>query len=299
MDAWIPITLIAAAAQTLRFAAQRHLRVTALSTGGATFARFAFAAPVVLAGIAVWCIIRGLVPAWPPAAFWSAAAIGGAAQILATMCVVALFAFRNFAVGVALSETAVLQSVLLSALVLGDRLPWAAVGAMAAGFAAVLAMSARRLASGRWEVRTRATALGLASGALFAVSAVSYRTAALALPEGGVALRAAITLGAVTAMQSVALASWLAWREPGQLTAVARAWRIAVPMGMLSMLGSYCWFAAFALQNAAAVKALGQVELVFAAAVSALVFGERMARREAVGMAFLALSIVWLLFALD
>ena len=40
MDAWIPITIAAAGVQTLRFLLQRHLKLTRLSTAGATFARF-------------------------------------------------------------------------------------------------------------------------------------------------------------------------------------------------------------------------------------------------------------------
>ena len=45
MEAWIPITLAAALLQNLRSALQKHLKAR-LSTTGATFARFAFAAPL-------------------------------------------------------------------------------------------------------------------------------------------------------------------------------------------------------------------------------------------------------------
>ena len=44
---WIPITLFAALAQTFRFMFQKQLRIQTLSTAGATFARFLFAAPLI------------------------------------------------------------------------------------------------------------------------------------------------------------------------------------------------------------------------------------------------------------
>ena len=49
---WIPITLLAALAQTLRFMFQKRLRIATLSTGGATFARFLYAAPLI--GLVRW-----------------------------------------------------------------------------------------------------------------------------------------------------------------------------------------------------------------------------------------------------
>ena len=58
------------------------------------------------------------------------------------------------------------------------------------------------------------------------------------------------------------------------------------------MAGSFCWFAAFSLQSAAYVFAVGQVELIFSLAVSVLVFGERVTRRELGGIALLAVSIL-------
>ena len=51
--------------------------------------------------------------------------------------------------------------------------------------------------------------------------------------------------------------------EPGEIARVIVAWRVAAWVGLTGMLGSFGWFAAFTLQNAAYVKALGQVELMF------------------------------------
>ena len=63
-------------------------------------------------------------------------------------------------------------------------------------------------------------------------------------------------------------------------------------MGIASGLGSACWFAAFAMQSAALVKAVGQVELLASLLVGRLAFGERPSPRELAGIALLAASIL-------
>ena len=70
-----------------------------------------------------------------------------------------------------------------------------------------------------------------------------------------------------------------------------RAWRATVLVGITGMLGSLGWFTAFTLQNAAYVRALGQVELIFSLILGFAIFGERVTRRELVGMALLAVSL--------
>ena len=49
MSLWVIFTLAAAALQTLRFMLQKQLKGLGLSTGGATFSRFLFAAPIAVA----------------------------------------------------------------------------------------------------------------------------------------------------------------------------------------------------------------------------------------------------------
>ena len=64
------------------------------------------------------------------------------------------------------------------------------------------------------------------------------------------------------------------------------------------MGGSYCWFWAFTLQNAAYVKALGQVELLLSLLASVLFFRETITLRELLGMSLLMLSILALVLAI-
>ncbi|MGO4915810.1 EamA family transporter [Pseudogemmobacter sp. W21_MBD1_M6] len=297
MDIWIPVTIAAAFAQTIRFMLQKHLKATRLSTAGATFARFVYSAPLVALLVWVYLWVSGQdIPGLSPR-FWAFAMTGGLAQILATMCVVALFSHRNFAVGITFTKTVVVQTALVGFVLLGEGVSPAGIAAIALGLVGVLLLSDPPGGTGAWHKRimNRAAGLGLLSGVFFAFSAVGYRGASLALSGGDVFLRAAFTLAIVTATQTIAMALWLAWRERGQMALVARHWRIAGLVGVTSMAGSLCWFTAFTLQTAAYVNALGQVELIFGFIASHFFFKERNSPRELWGLAVLMTSILLLI----
>jgi drug/metabolite transporter (DMT)-like permease len=294
MELWIWVTFAAAAFQTLRFTLQKVLRAGTLSTFGATFARFAYSAPLIAAALAayLWSTAQAL-PSLGPA-FWAYALTGGAAQVVATACVVALFGMRNFAVGITFKKTEVVQTALVAFVLLGEGVSAPALGAIALGLVGVWLLGAApgEALRGLARLTGRAPALGLASGLLFAVSAVCYRGASLEVGSADPLLRAGVTLAAVTAAQMAGVALWLRWREPGEIGRVWAARRVALWVGLASMGGSFCWFLAFTLETAALVKAVGQVELLMSLAVTVLIFREPVSRHELAGMALLAVSVV-------
>ncbi|SEK55557.1 EamA-like transporter family protein [Roseovarius nanhaiticus] len=291
MQAWILLSIAAAAFQTLRFVLQKHLSMGTLSVGGATFARFAYSMPFVLVLAALYLWHRGGgMPALGPM-FWPYALSGGLAQILATWCMVALFAARNFAVGITFKKTETVQTALIGLIVLGDRVSAAGMAAIVLGLVGVVILSGGAGAD-RWRIFNRAAALGLIAGALFAVSAVGYRGATLQVSSDDALMRALVTLAAVTTSQALAMAAWLRWREGGEIGRVIAARRTAVWMGLTGLGGSLCWFTAFTLQNAAYVFAVGQVEVIFSLIAARLFFGERITRREGAGVALVTASVI-------
>lgn len=300
MDVWIPVTLTAAMAQTLRFMLQKQLKTTGLSTGGATLARFIYSTPLIGAiALGYSQVTAQALPQIPPR-FWAFAICGGAAQLLATMCMVALFSHRTFAVGMAFKKTEVLLSVLVGIILLGEGVSGWGFVAIVLGLGGVMLLSDPPGGAGReavaWHRRimNRAVLLGLVAGGLFAISGVTYRGASLALASGDTFQRAMITLALVTLMQTAALVGWLVLQEDGEMRKVLTAWRVASLVGLASMAGSICWFVAFTLQTVAYVNALGQIELVFSLFVSVFVFSESVSRREWQGLALLAASILLL-----
>ena len=289
MSLWIWVTLFAGVVQTLRFMLQKRLKGIGLSTGGATFSRFLFGAP--LAALGAVLVVQATGETVPPLtpAFFAYAVAGGAAQVIATFLTVALFSLRNFAVGVAFTKTETVQVALFSWLVLGEAVgPWAMV-AIGVGVIGVVLL-VRGAAGTRFD--RRAALYGIAAGALFGVSAIGYRGATGELMPMGFVARALVALSLVTLMQSIGMAIYLRLRERGELGRVLGAWRKTIWVGVTGVLGSAGWFAAFALQNAALVRAVGQVEIVFTLMVSALVFKERLSGRELLGIALVVASLV-------
>jgi drug/metabolite transporter (DMT)-like permease len=292
MELWVIVTIAAAAVQTLRFSLQKQLKVLGLSTAAATASRFVFAAPLAVAGTLALMALRGHALPDLSGVFWLAVAGGGLAQIIATFCTVALFSQRSFAVGIAFTKTEVLQVAIFSAVILGEHVTPAGMAAILVGLAGVLVLSRP---AGGWAVRgffNYATFLGVVAGGLFGVSAIAYRAATLQIANDDALFRAVFALAAVTIVQTLVMLPYLIWREPGEVGRVIAARRPAFWVGVTGMLGSLGWFLAFALQNAAYVRSVGQIELVFTVLVSTLVFRERTTRRELAGITLLALSII-------
>ena len=298
IESWIPITFAAAFLQNLRSALQKHLKGQ-LSTAGATFSRFLFAAPLAVIYVFVVAALEDSAVPAPSGFFLGVAAIGGVAQIMATALLVYIFSFRNFAVGTAFSKTETVQTALFGIVLLGDPLSLAAAIGILVSLVGVLALAigpgklTPALLATAW--RDKAALLGIASGACFGIAAISYRAASLSLEQESAALAAGTTLAWVTAMQTLAMLIYLRWREPGQITAVVTSWRVSGLVGASGMAASACWFTAMTLQNAAYVRALGQVELVFTVLSSKFMFREKTTAREAFGVAAIVAGIVILL----
>ena len=292
MEPWVLVTLAAAAVQTLRFTLQKQLKGLGLSTGGATFSRFLFAAPLALAGLATliaWS--HSPFPTLTPR-FWTFAILGGLGQIVATFCTVALFSERSFAVGIAFTKTETIQVAAFSALVLGEGVSTPGLAAILIGTLGVVLLARPQQGWRAGGILNRATMLGVLAGGLFGLSAIGYRGATLEIANPDPLFRATAALAMATSFQALAMALWLRWREPGEISLVLGSWRATALVGLTGVLGSLGWFTAFALQNAAYVRSLGQIELIYSILVSALIFRERPRAAEVVGMALLAASIV-------
>lgn len=296
MALWIPISLAAALIQTVRFLLQRRLKTLGLTTGGATFSRFVFAAPLAW-GLVVLLLASG--QAWPALGreFWIWVVAGGMGQIVGTYCTVSLFTMRNFAVGIAFTKTETVQVALFSALLLGEAVSPGGFAAILIGMAGVVLLSWPKGARFRGAFSNRTLAVGIVAGAAFALASIGYRGAALTLGADHYFYRAAFTLACVTTTQTLMMLVMLRLLEPGSITQVARHWRATALVGLTGMLGSLGWFTAFTLQNAAYVRAFGQVELLFGLAASVIFLHEGLTRREVTGMLLLAASLLAIVLA--
>ncbi len=297
---WIPATIAAAFLQNLRSALQKGM-TEALGVSGVTFARFAYGFPFALAYLLVLVLAFGFPMPEPNAASLGYAAVGGLAQIFGTLTLVTAFSLSGFAVGTAYSKTETLQTALFGLVILADPLSLGGLAGILVSLAGVLLLS---IARSRVTARSlllswteKPALIGIGSGACFAVSAVCYRAASLSLGGEGFLAQAAFTLACVTVFQTLAMTAWFAWRQPETLRRVAGSWRRAAWIGVVGAAASACWFIAMTIQNAAYVRALGQIELVFTFIAAVLIFRERSNRRELAGVALVVAGLLLLLLA--
>lgn len=290
MEAWAIITVAAAFLQNLRSYLQRRL-TGQLSVNAASFVRFCYALPFALAYLGILSTQTPLPE--PDAVFLLYCLVGGVAQILATMALVASLVGSNFAVGTALSKTETLQAALFGFLLLGEVLTVPMFLGVLISFVGVLLLSGqaplKSLVGGE-----RGVILGLLAGTGFAVSAVAFRGASLSLPDGSAMLRAAMTLSVSLLMQVLLMGLFLRWREPGALRRVWDARRTGVLVGLAGAGASAGWFTAMTLAQAALVRAVGQIELLFTFATAVWILREKVTSREITG-ALLVLGGILLL----
>lgn len=295
MELWISITICAAFFQNIRTALQKYLKGR-LSTGGATYVRFFYGLPfAVLYFIALHKF--GGYPIYDPTAEFAVYVIvGGLAQILATALLVILFALRNFAVGTTYSKTETVQAAMFGMVLLGDQLSTPALIAIGISLVGIMLISVSGSKITLREILVgwtgKSALFGLLSGGLFGISAVSYRAAALSLGGEGAIMQAATALVYVLTFQTIVMTVYLVFAEKGQITTVIKNWKVAGWVGVTGMLGSVGWFTAMAMQNAAYVRAVGQIELVFTFLISYFYFKEKTNRNEAAGVALIVAGIL-------
>lgn len=300
METWVLITIAAAFIQNIRTTLQKHLK-GAMGTTGATFVRFGFGVPFAALFVAVLHVGAGYPVPAPGGAFLFWVVVAGLAQIAAQVLLLVLFSHRNFVVGNAYSRTEPAQAALFGLIFLGDRASAGTLAAIAVSVIGVLLISVVRTgaaAGSLWRgLLTRSAAIGLASGAFFGVAAVGYRAASLALGGPNFMMQGATTLLWAISFQSIIMLAWMIWRDNGDLARIAAAWKLSLATGLVGATASFGWFMAMTLQQAAVVKAVAQVEMLFALATSIAIFKERITAIELAGVALIVGGIVGVLLA--
>jgi drug/metabolite transporter (DMT)-like permease len=292
---WIPVTLFAAFAQTIRNATQKHLTAS-LGTLGATLVRFVYGIPFALVWLWLVRAVGDFELPEPNAAFVGWILLGAISQIGGTAFLLQVMHERNFTLGVAYSKTEAVQVAFFGFIFLADPIGPGALLAAALATVGVMLMSPlegkhalRALFTG-WT--TRVALFGLASGTCFAFASVGYRGASLALV--GVPFPIAAAYGLVVAQigQTLMLGGWLLARQAGTVMRVLLAWRASLLVGLAGAAASAAWFVAMAIEPIAHVRTLALVELLFAYVISRRIFRERLTRAESIGIACLCTGLI-------
>lgn len=291
---WIPATILAAGAQTARNAMQRQLTET-LGTVGATHVRFLYGFPFAIMFLAVACVVSDRLPPVPDAVTLGWIAAGALTQVLATAAMLAAMRTQSFALAVAYTKTEPLQVAIFATIVLAEPVTPTAAFAIAVACAGVVAMSGNPWRAGGHD--WRATALGIASGGFFALSAVFYRGGILKLGEPVFWMASLTALAVALGLQAVVLSTYLALTDRPALVRVLGAWRPSLFAGAMGALASAGWFTGFSIATAAAVRTLGLVEVLFSFAVGRGLFKQAAKTNEIAGVALVVAGVAILLLS--
>jgi drug/metabolite transporter (DMT)-like permease len=296
---WIPLTLGAAAMQTVRTAGQKHLSED-VSNLMATLTRFLFGLPFALVYLGALMTIYDWAPPIIGAEFITFTFIAAVSQIVGTVLLIHMFSFRNFTVGTAYARTEAFLTAVVGALFFSEvvSIPgWIAISTSIVGVVLITFTRGSLFEGGLLkQLFTPIAGIGITSGLGFALAALSLRRASLSLGDPNFLATAALTLVTVITIETILLSIIVAIRDREHFTAMRGKLKIGAFIGATSMLGSVGWFTAMTLEQASYVRAFGQVEFVFAMLVSTLLFRERYTRNELLGIALIAVSSVALVF---
>lgn len=298
MPLWIPITIAAALCQNIRTTMQQKIRGI-LSVDGANFVRYLYGAPLALGALAFLVLGTGR---HVPSISWTfllLVTIAGVAQIVATSLMIHSFSLRNFTVGTVYSKTETVFVALFATFIAGEPLAFGSWIGIFVCLGGVAILSVRgKLSDIRGvlaDLTHKGAVYGILSGAVFAIAAGTIREASKQLPDGDFMIRGITVLACMNTIQVVLMALYLARRDRPQLGKVWHNWRSSIWVGIFSVLGSAGWALAVTLENAALVRAVGQIELVFTFISSHLVLKERPSLGEWIGSILVVGGVVLIL----
>jgi len=278
--------------QAIRTAGQKQLSIH-LNAMATTAVRYVYALPFALCYL--WWILDYRDAQLPilTEQFLFYALIASVTQILGTAFLVAAFKYRNFAVATSLAKTEAIQVAIVGAIIFSVSLSFLGWLSVVIGVVGVIIVSKVKFTV-KDVFQNPGAGFGLASGLGLAITTLLIREASLSL-NTDLMVSAAVTLLFMIVTQSAISLIYVAFDDRKQLVNMLSQWRLCLFVGVTSVLGSIGWFTGASYQNAAYVKALGQVEFFITLFLTYRFFKEKITAQEYFGMLLIILSVIILL----
>ena len=295
---WVLITIFAAFFQNLRSGIQKNLNKN-ISLVASTYVRFAFCLPFTAALYFIYFQnTESIIVASQQINFLSYILLAAISQIFFTFMLLYSFQFSNFIIGTTLSKTEVVQIAILETFVLHDHFnSWTVVGIVVSTIG-VFVFSTKDKNVILKNLISKSTLVGLFCGFLLALSVVCYRAAALSL----ISLKSSFEMALTTLffgvlIQTVILTIYILFFEKEQFKKMYENKSQCVAAGFCGFVTTLSWFYVFTLVQAAIVRAVGQIELLFSYIASRYYFKEKISFTEVFGIAVFALGVIVILIA--
>lgn len=299
---WFALALTAGVVQAARNGIARSLSGK-VAPAMNTWARFAFSLPFASLLVASLYLTRSS-PALS-ASFLSLCAATALAQLLGNIALVAAFNRGGFAQAIVMHKLEVVFAALIGMVLFSEQptaLGWGGICTTAAG---VLLMNfGRGGGTGGWRGAFHldtAALLALLCGLLLVLASFFLKGAANEFAQlnphvGSSRFEAAAhTLFHTTWIEVAILTVGLYVAQREQLSLVQLHWRRMLGIGVAGFSASLCWFWAYSIALVAYVKAVGQVESIFAVALGVVVWREHQIWRQLPGMLLVVVGIALVL----
>jgi drug/metabolite transporter (DMT)-like permease len=217
-------------------------------------------------------------------------------QIFFTFVLLYSFQFSNFMIGTTLSKTEVVQIAVLEIIILHDKFNyWTIVGIVVSTIGVFIFSTKDRNAIFK-NLLSKSTLVGLACGFLLALSVVAFRAAALSLVDLKSNFEMAIsTLFFGVSIQTFILTIYISLFEKEQFKKMYQNKKQCIATGLCGFITTLSWFYVFTLMQAAIVRAVGQIELLFSYIASRYYFKEKIKLIEIIGITVFVIGILVIL----
>lgn len=294
---WIVTSILGAFFQNARSSIQKRLN-TEMSLMASTYVRFAFSLPILLIVFFLYfgnfdyfkIVIKS-------SNFLTYVILASVLQITFTLLFLYLLKFTNFLVGTALSKTEVIQIAFFEFVILKDYLNFYALLGIMISTIGVIIFSTKDLKNIINSFFSKSTVVGLLCGTLLALSVVFYRGSMEFIEFTNKNFdRALLTLFAATIIQTSLITFYLLFFEITEFKKIKSNIKLSSLAGFFGFSATISWFYSFSLVQAALVRAVGQIELLFSYISSRFMFKEKIRFIEILGIIIFIVGLILVIF---
>jgi drug/metabolite transporter (DMT)-like permease len=302
IELWFVLAITAATVQTARNALAQSVSAQ-ISPALNSWSRFTFCLPYAALACGIAVSIEGA-PELPPRFFLYCLATA-ITQLLGNVALIAAFRSGGFGEAIVFHKLEVLLAAIAGILFFSEVPSFlGAFGVLICGVGVLWINLGRDHENTNWTrvfVLGRAGALALLCAALLVLASFALKAANQVVSDANIQIASGEfaapvqTLFHTTWIEVVLLSFWIATREPASFRDIALHWPRMALIGSTSFIASLCWYWAYSLTLVAYVKAVGQIEALFAVALGIRVLGEKRLLRQLPGVLFVTLGIVLVL----
>ncbi len=280
---WMIFTVFAALMQSIRTAGQKAMGNT-FSPMANTCVRFLFGLPFAILYFLILLSVTESPGINYTSEFFVYAFLAGTSQIFGTVMQIILLGRRNFATGTVFVKSEVMLTAIIGLTFFDDILGLRSLAGILMCTLGIGFLGIGNQKGFRWRhLSGPSVMMGLGAGLGFSLASLFIRRASLSLNTGFM-LSAATCLLLVLVLQTTIMALYIGLFERNQWRIIFSKLKQSVFIGVTSVAGSIGWFSAMTLIQASYVRALGQVEVVFALIITYGFFKETPKRFEWFGI---------------